>query len=224
MDSELSPEDEALTYRSLSPLAVAGLVLGVVACAALLSPALSLLPIVAGGVSVAGLIAVARSPETRTGRGLAMTGLALSVAVGVGNAVRSGVAERINAGATVVLADRFVGAVAEGDLIAAHELTLGLRYRRPTDELARLYYASDDTAKQQLEEFQQDPAIRALGTGEYVRDPSAYGEVNRRGQLKVYWAYQTQPTGRRVVVELSKTPPRLAGPASWWVSGHRFGD
>lgn len=225
MQDDLSPEEEALEYRSLSPLAVGGLVLGVLSCFALISPALVLLPVVAAIVSIIGLIAVASAPETRTGHSLAMTGLALSVAIGVATLVRTSVAKRLEAESSAVVADRFLEAIADGDYVAAHELTLSLRYRRPSDELARLYYEADENAAEQLKTFGEEPAVVAIAKGGHQRIAGSFERTFNRGTVIGYWfAEPAEGTGEipGVVLELARTPPRLAGPASWWVTKYRI--
>ncbi|TWT43441.1 hypothetical protein [Botrimarina hoheduenensis] len=222
MDYEPIDPDDELAYRSLSPLAVTGLVMGVLSCAALVEPWLIALPVIAAAISLVAAASIARSPETLTGRNLAVTGLALAVAVFMAVQVSTRVSQHLHQSSAELIADRFVEALAAEDFVSAYELTLGLRYRRPSHDLAELYYESDEQARGQLDKFRSDLAIQTLAGGEaQFLDASSIGvkpggleTITRRYELP---AVEDAPS-QRVLLELTRSSPRLSGPRSWWVS------
>jgi hypothetical protein len=78
-DDEFDDEDEPEDYRSLSGLAVAALIVGVVSPLALVAPILLLIPLLGTVLGLLAIRKVRRESEYFTGLGLAIFGLAISV-------------------------------------------------------------------------------------------------------------------------------------------------
>jgi len=80
------PEADYAMYRSLSGMAVTGLVFAVFGLSALLTPWLTILPILGLIFSFRGVRAIARNPHELTGASTAMCGLVLNAVLFVGSA------------------------------------------------------------------------------------------------------------------------------------------
>ncbi|MBX7167166.1 MAG: DUF4190 domain-containing protein [Pirellulales bacterium] len=75
----LPPEDEVLRYRSLSPLAVLSLILGVLSVVAWLDPALGFVPILGVVTGIIAWVRIKRAPNDFAGLGFARAGIVISV-------------------------------------------------------------------------------------------------------------------------------------------------
>lgn len=156
--------DEVVEYRPVSAAAVLGLVLAVASPLALVTEWLGFLPIVAAVLCLVATLKVRKSPETLSGQGIAIVGLVVAcVAVGASNSQRL-VEHRLHAATATAVADRFVGALEEGDAVAAYELTLPFAERMADPKAAASHYADDEEAAERLEHFHEiAPVHEALG-------------------------------------------------------------
>lgn len=76
-------DDAALRYRSLSPLAVLSLILGVMSVVAWLDAALAFVPVLGVLTGIVAWIRIARAPEDFAGIGFARAGIVLSILLAV---------------------------------------------------------------------------------------------------------------------------------------------
>lgn len=211
-------------YRPVSPLAVLGLVLALASPLALVTAWLLPLPIVAAVVCWAATADVRRSEGTKTGRGIALAGLAIALMVLGAMQGRDAVAQRLHADAAAPVAKAFLENLRAGELAAAHELTLGRRLRQPTTAAAEVFYAEDPDAKKRLADFESNPAIsRLLAGGDPPRlVEQARATPLRHGLLSMLWSYELPAHGDApsalLRLELRRSVNRGSGVASWKVA------
>ena len=129
---------EANEYRSLSPGAVFGLVLGLLSPLALVAPFLGFLPVVAAVVSWSAARSIRKSPETRAGIGFAFAGLGLAVAVMAATFTQGRVAQGLHQADADRVAEQFLARLRAADTIGAYELTLA-HHKRLSDDRGRLH-------------------------------------------------------------------------------------
>lgn len=221
---------ESAEYRSLSPGAIVGLVLGLLSPLALVTPLLGFLPIVAAAVSWFAIRSIRKSPETRTGAGFALAGLGLSVAVVAAVYAQGRVATSLHQAAAERVAEQFLDRLRGEDLAGAYELTLIHRRRLPTSEAAKMFYESDVEAGLQFAEFKDNPVIQSLAKGnepQWLR----YLELQklRHGKLATGGVYaisdsDTEKKQRQVSLILERSSPRGSIPSSWRVTRFDFAD
>src|SRR6476646_8224154 len=72
--------EQATGYRTLSVLAIIGLVIGIISWVALFHPLLIVVPLVGIGVSILALRQISTNPSVIAGHGVALVGLALCIA------------------------------------------------------------------------------------------------------------------------------------------------
>ncbi|TWT96965.1 hypothetical protein Pla108_27420 [Botrimarina colliarenosi] len=221
-------DDEAVAYRPVSALAVVGLVLGLASLLSLVTPWLAFLPLAAVAISWAAAHQVQRDPEAQSGLGLAIAGMALSLVVLGALLVQRPVAKWLHQKSAVAVTDRFVELLAENDLVGALELTKPFPDRRPSPELAKVFYESDAAAQAQLEEFTQRAEVQRVAGGELPvrRGPFESASVSgRRVQgiqtYKVPAGAGQEPTTLQIEVERSASPARVGGVA-WRVVDYRL--
>lgn len=199
--------DDVVQYRSLSTIAVLGLVVAVASSLALVTPWLWLAPVLGAVISAAGLWSVRSDPESRTGAGLALAGLAISVAVFAAGAVRDRTARSMNSATVEPVAQEFLDRLAAGDRVGAFELTLDLPRRQPTAEAAQKKYSDNEAAAEQLASFLADKEIKRL-TAEADALRGAAVEVVDRTPV------DDAPPGRSMWIWRFRLPESEAGPAA----------
>jgi hypothetical protein len=231
MASDTPAIDEEGAYRSLHAPAVVALALALASCVALLVPQAWALALVAIVVALLARSAVARSPETLTGGGIASLSLGIALAVLVAVVARGVVANRLHSAEADKIGDRFVQLLSKGDNVGALELTLAHRSRRPSADEAQLFYTSNEEAAKRLAEFLARPEVVALrGTGDaaprlVASDPAVAGP---RGVVSVFRYYDVPtdalgPGARRTVaVTLRRYPAEGIGRPAWRVSDFAF--
>src|SRR4051812_42983597 len=89
--TELSPQvdRDLVEYRSLSPWAVAAVLLGVLSATAVIGPLLWFIPVTAVMVSLTALWKISASQGQRLGRGAALLGLMLAIFFGLAGPART---------------------------------------------------------------------------------------------------------------------------------------
>lgn len=220
--------DDAVAYRPVSSLAVLGAALALAAPLALVSRYFTVLPLIAAVVSFAGFRSVQRDPSARTGGGAALFGLVLSLAILGATTVRAPLLQRMHEKDSAEVAEAFLDALVEGDLMTAQELTLPYEDRRPSAEHAAIYYEADVEAQQRLTDFGLQEAIsrmvkKGAPTPELV-DCSPF--VRARGSFAVAWLYRVPAWGEYpetgLSLRLSRPATNRFGPAGWRVTKVEF--
>jgi hypothetical protein len=105
---------ESATYRPVSGLALAALVLGASSAVALVSPLFFVVPLVAVAVAVAALADVGRDGAAKAGRFAAVAGLALAAGFGAQSLMSDVVSRSIAAGRATAAAEILLQAMREG--------------------------------------------------------------------------------------------------------------
>lgn len=173
------------SYRTLSGMAVLGLVLGVAAAASFEHPVFLLSAVLGAFFSAVALRRISVAMPPPLGRTLALAGLALSIAFGTGTV--TGIVYRgavLNREAHQVAGEFFQRLIA-GEVHRAHQLTLAAENRQPENADLWKYYNEDDKAQESLRSFVRLPTVRALSA---LRD---------RAQLRHYQT-EVQEAGENV--------------------------
>ena len=190
--ASLFPEntEPEFEYRSTDPWALIGLVLGLISPLAMLATLLLLIPPL--GV-LANTIALGRirADETRSGRGAALAGLALSVffiALPATQALAVRVLVWRQARPT---ADAFFELLREQSPEKAFMLKVWPENRHAFDEGLWAFYRNNKRAQRELREFVSEPPVRtllALGDRAQVRYYKTIGAASDEGRVVIsYW-------------------------------------
>ena len=157
--SEPMPAEE---YRSLSPLAIIALVLGVASALTLANPLLAIVPIGAIALAVAALRSIATSGPHLSGKALAVTGLCLATLfLGWGMAAQIHHQTIIRQRARE-FADDWLKVVASGDLQRAHQLHLAREFRLDPQAEMPTIYKNIQSAETNFTAFFQSPALQRI--------------------------------------------------------------
>lgn len=151
-------------YRSVSKLAVASLLLGLVSAVALLGTQLLVVNLLGVICAVLALVRIARSEGQLIGRHVALAGLALSLTFGAGVYAHQAVVERLIAREAERWGLDWCELVRDGKLPLALELQSPPNRRRPLDGALADYYESDQQAASELESFRENPVVVALSS------------------------------------------------------------
>ncbi len=155
-------EDDTIRYRSISRLAVAGLLLGIASPLAILGPLLWLLPALAVAVSGLALASIRRRSEVLGGRGVALIGLALAILFGTVTLSHTiGFSYFLRRDASTIGTAMF-DYLSNNEPHKAHALTLAPQQRQPLDSRLWEYYHNTEHARKGLQEFVEQPVVRTL--------------------------------------------------------------
>lgn len=155
----IAGNEDLINYREPSRAAVVALLLGVLSIVVVLSVFFLLLPILAIVAALVALRNISQS-EYLTGRGMALTGLALGAFWAALAIVGHQMEDRAAKSAAQELSVPWVELLIDGRVMEAHQLMQhpGARVG-PEGDLAN-HYESSETEKEGLESFQSNPAIR----------------------------------------------------------------
>jgi hypothetical protein len=155
-------DDEVVAYRSLSSLALAGLLAGLLSPLAFFGFSLWLLPLAATVVSALALRQIAVQAPNLVGRKAALTGLLLGVTILVAIPTNTGVYFYFIRAEARQFAAKWLEDVRNGDVLAAHQLTLDARKRSGPDvDLPALYKKREDL-KKVFDLFRTQDVMRTL--------------------------------------------------------------
>lgn len=228
----MSADLEQIEYRTLTPLAVVGLILGLCSPLAFLSTLLVIVPLLGIVVSLAALRRIASSDGSVIGRPAAVVGLVLStICASAIPAQAAGMRWLMNRQAQPI-AKQWFDLLAEGNPHEALELKSPPQERRLLGSALPEYYASDETAYKTLQDFVNDPrdptvhTLLALGDKATVRyyDDAGFGRM-RDGRVQIAQIYAVtfpdpeneKPTTFFVQLALEKYPAIDDFPGGWRV-------
>lgn len=160
-----APQDaDVAEYRAVSVLAVLGLLAGLLATTALLSPAMWIVPLAGIVLNGLALMRIAQEAPTLIGRKAALGGLILSVFFGsVAIADWYTYSEMVRREAQQ-FATLWFDSLRQQEPQKAHQLTRNPGVRRPLDDkLWSIYYEGSD-AREELQAYIARPEIKALMT------------------------------------------------------------
>lgn len=228
------PDDASATsYRAISAMAVASLLVGLLSVLAFWHPVLWIVPI--AGVTL-GLLAIARIDRRDSellGRGLAVVAICLSLIMLSAATSRYGLLNYRARVAARELGFRWFDALRDGNPELASQLSLEPLKREPEGTDLAAFYRSEPGALDHLRKFVADPVIKAmltLGPKARVRYVETKGHVDdgRKERLAGIYAVTYEEDGERKTffVQLNlvrfMASPRQA--AQWWVAGDALQD
>lgn len=154
-------DDDALEYRSLEPLAVVSVLLGLASPVAIFQPLLAVVPIL--GLLTA-VVAVAKigADRARSGRSVAIAGMVLSTLFLAVPLARYASAQMMLRGQAVPVATEFLERLRQQHPEEAMLLQMAPDYRPPIDDGLWSYFRNDQEARTQLQAFVKQPFVRML--------------------------------------------------------------
>jgi hypothetical protein len=117
--------EELGRYTSLSSLAVCAFLLGIASLIALLAPLMVVIPIAGIVVALFALVGINRSEGAKSGRTLAVIGLALAIACGVASPLRVKVRDSLYSSQANQAGRDWLRAVSQNEIVAALNETTG---------------------------------------------------------------------------------------------------
>ena len=231
----MSADLELAEYRSLTPAAIVGLILGLFAPVAFLSPLLVLVPVVGIVFSLIALRKIATSDGSVVGRPAAMAGLILSTICAAAFLSQAIGMKWLANRQAIPVAQEWFQLLAEGNPQAAIELTADPAGRKAVGPELVDYYASDETAYKRLQDFVQSPAIRALlalGDKANVRyyNHAGFGRLpGGRWQVAQHYAVtfhespDDKPKTFFILLSLQKDPATATSPGGWRILDYKGG-
>ena len=181
------------TYRPLSKLAVAGMIWGMFAAAALIDPFLWIVPALGLLMNSLALWHIAGNVPELLGRKAALVGLSLSILFGIAAPTQwYGYRFMIDREARQV-AEAWFEFLARGEVHKAHQLTVHPKYRQPLDDKLAQFYQETAHWRGELNDYRQIPLIRFLeqhGKNAVVRYYQTRGFQRKPEQEIVYLRYE----------------------------------
>lgn len=224
-----------ITYRPISRTAIAGLVLGLLSPLASFWNVLWLLPLMGVLMSAAALHAIRRSEGILAGRGIALIGLTLSLAMGAMVIAGQVARKNLTVAQGTPWAVKWCELLLEGRTEEALELEQPPSTRRSFAMLEQ-YYQENDAAQERLAEFRAHPLVVLLTSapdGSEIKIGKVRG-VERRstGELALVRYFELHPpqtdesdsTPVRFLLEVDKTPKRGAVARGWYVKAYQLAD
>ncbi|MEM8864743.1 MAG: hypothetical protein AAGF31_04275 [Planctomycetota bacterium] len=232
-------EGEDQHYRSLSSLAVGGLILGLASAAFIAAPTLVIVPLAAIAVSTIALRRIAANPEVLAGRVFAICGLLLAVVSSTAGFTKTLVVERLLAGQAEPVSRAWIDAALAGDIQEAHWQTLepGKRKRIAEGDSSSTPRPSSPpspggpptpeppTIAEEVEAYAENPAIVALGELEGVtavdfveNDGPDWMSFGRIRLAQVFRLISDDGRLGRLTVVLERIPLRRDGAGLWRVA------
>ncbi|MEZ6118286.1 MAG: DUF4190 domain-containing protein [Pirellulaceae bacterium] len=162
-----SYEAELVNYRSICPLAVLTLVLGLFSFLAVASPGAWLIPFVGTVCGTLAIVRIRRNPETLTGMRVALLGLFLSLFFGAFAPARFYSNQYVVQQQASDFAETWLHLLTQRDLNPAHQATMQYYFRRPAGTILEEYYAQDERERKDRDEyFGRGVALDIVNAGE----------------------------------------------------------
>jgi hypothetical protein len=155
-----------LTYRSISPLGVAALLMGVASALAAVNPLLVVVPIVALILAIAGIRKIDANPDLLQGKPLCWIGAALAAFFLVYAPIHQWLRESVLEQRAQTVAEGFLDPLRRGQTKVAHEYS-DLRF---PDPLGKQPSDSNYDMNHDFEQFQKLPAVERLAKLDYRFD------------------------------------------------------
>lgn len=171
MTISISPNDSAVRgldpseedgYKTLCPLAIWALLLGLASALSLIHPLMWAVPVVTVMTAIVALRRIVRSEGAETGRGLVLLGLSLAIVFGSAAASRRVLTEWAIRRDARAFAQLWFELLADGEPHKAQQLGNSPEYRQPLDADLWEHYRDDPKDRQSLQDFVDQPLVRAL--------------------------------------------------------------
>jgi hypothetical protein len=181
-------DDEVVRYRSVSALAIIGLLLGIASPLCAVAPLLMVVPIVGAIVSLLALRRISESDGALIGRGAAAVGLALCIISAAAAVARTIVTQHLRTQQAEVVARQWIERLQSGQVEPAFRLTVrgASPPRPPSPDMP-----PDAPAEDPLASFRDEPIVKAI---------QAAGK-SATVQLAENVDYQAQFRGNYIVVQ-----------------------
>lgn len=219
---EADTADQAPTYRSLPPLAIGGLVLGIASVVVFVAPLLKVVPVAAFIVSVLAFRRIRSNPEMYTGAGIALAGMVLAVTCFSASLSFDLVTQRLLKQQVTATTQAFVEALSNKEFATAYAMTLGreprlllqaeMRDGKPLDDLKETesYQAFlDNEVVQALTGLEKDASINLMSPS-YVK-PGAFRTQEATQIVEL-------PAGQAVRFTLKRRASTAQRPAYWQIA------
>lgn len=161
LETSSEVDDDALEYRSLEPLAIVSVLLGLASPLAIFQPLLAVVPILGLLTALVAFVKIG-GERARSGRGVALVGLVLSTFFLALPLARYASAQFMLRGQAVPVASEFLERLRQQRPEQALLLQMAPDYRPPIDDGLWSYYRNDEEARTQLEAFVKQPFVRML--------------------------------------------------------------
>jgi hypothetical protein len=221
-------DEEVVAYRSMSVLAVLGLLAGLAAPAAMFSKIFWIVPPAALVLSALALRQIAAQAPNLVGRAAALMGLFMGVAFLVAAPVQEAVYFSIIRREARAFANDWIEAVRQGEVYKAHHLMIEPKRRVSTDGPLAEFYAKSDAYRSLLKTFLNDPLMRtlfALGTQAQYRFYETANETSEDAgdylestYAVTYKDEHEQATTFFIKLIMTRTADRSTGRRDWTVS------
>jgi hypothetical protein len=224
---------ELQEYRALSASALVGLFLSFLSLAAFAHPVLWSLPVVAALVNLGALARMRSQAPRLVGRGVALTGLALSLMIGAAASSQYLVTEARIRYEMRQMAQLWFDAVRHRQYEPALELLLEPWKRQPPGEDLQVYYRDDPRASEAKLAFANGELVRAIAAvGEDAQIRCVETQVHHLNQFKErigsIWAVTYQEDGKTksflVRVGMERDRKGLLYMYLWWITKVQFVD
>jgi hypothetical protein len=154
---------DLVEYRAVSITALIGLLVALLSVAGFGHPVLWAVPFMAVIVNLVALRRIAQHSPRLLGRGAALVGLAVALALGAAAPTRYLVSAARSRHEARQLAELWLQALAKHNRELALELEQAPQSRLPPDEDLRANYRDEPAAAKALREFADRPLVRAIG-------------------------------------------------------------
>jgi hypothetical protein len=223
-------EPELVQYRSLSGLAMAGLLVGLLSWLAMLSPTLWVLPVAGLVINAIALRRLATSAVAMVGRKAALVGLLLSAAFAAAGPVQWTTYRWFMRNEARQFGLMWFDFLAGGEPHKAYELLAPALQRHPLDDDLWRQYPGNSRARRDLEIFVRRPSVAALLKLRGQAQVRYYDTEEQWQDRDGDWVYQTyavtcpvqgEPTTFFVGLVLQRSFETSTGRAFWKVANTR---
>lgn len=231
----MSSDLEQTDYRSLSPLSVVGMILGLFAPVAFLSPLLIVVPLTGMVFSLVALRQIATSDGSVVGRAPAIAGLVLATICASAIPAESVAMRWFTSRQARPIAMEWFQFLARNDPYSAVELTNHPSARLASSPSLVENYTSNEALHENLQTFVNDPAVRALlalgdrATVRYYNDAGFGRLAGGRFQIAQDYAVTYRdsandpPISFFVQLALEKIPGDASAPGGWRILSYQGG-
>jgi hypothetical protein len=218
--------DELPEYRSVSGAAIVGLVLSLLSPLALIRPILVGIPIAAGIVCVVALLRIRAAGGNRIGTTPAMIGLGLACLFAAAAPAQIIAYNRALHARARPIAQAWLELLQRREPHMAHQLTKPDLTRQALTDSLWSYYARDEAAGRELQEFVENPAVKlllTLGDDAQIRFYEPYAVIRMTSSSHLVTqhfavTYEDPAAGRTsffVAVELERRDPGTGSGEQW---------
>lgn len=225
--------EQVESYRTMSKLALASLLLGLAAPVCLFAPLLFVIPVLGATLGIAALRRIAKSDEMLAGRGAAVCGLAISVFMIASAMSYAAVVQQLRANQASKFGQQWISLLLDGKRSEAFQLTVAGSRPAPPPEPGAPPGRPVANPYDQFTENASIKLIEAAGAGASIRlDRTVAYEARPRGQFTVMQDFlvtpkTSEPGGKTagqpigVTLTLDRSATDTPNPPEWSVRNFR---